>query len=84
MISHVCLCYLDDFLGHRLVKPLESFPVSDEQLKHIAGCLGHHFVPKLNKQIKTNMKKKARTSRGSKRLGSSYQPSININMDGIA
>lgn len=54
----MCLCYLDDFLGHRLVKPLESFPVSDEQLKHVAGCLGHHFVPKLNKQRNANMKKK--------------------------
>lgn len=52
-----CFCYLNDFLGHRWVEPLESFPVSDEQLKHIAGCLGHHFVPKLNKQTNKDHEK---------------------------
>lgn len=44
--------YLDDFLGQTGVEPLEPLPVGDEQLKHIAGCLSHCFVPKLDGQTR--------------------------------
>lgn len=44
------VCYLDDFLRESGVQPLELFPVGDEQLKHVAGCLGHSFVTKLDEK----------------------------------
>lgn len=50
LCSHVC--YLNDFLGQTGVEPLESLPVGDEQLKHVAGCLSHCFVPKLDRQTR--------------------------------
>lgn len=48
----MCMSYLNDFLRQSGVEPAELFPVGDEQLKHITGCLSHCFVLKLDKQTR--------------------------------
>lgn len=46
---HAHICYLNDFLRESGLQPLQMFPVTDQQVKHVTGNLSHGLVPKLQK-----------------------------------
>lgn len=73
LIVCMCLCvyvrYLNDFLRQSGLQPLEMFPVRDEQLIHVTGCLSHCFVPKLDKQT-NKQEDKTRRDQWQDRFGS--------------
>lgn len=51
-----CVCHLNDFLWQTGLQPLQMFPVGNEELEYVTGCMSHCFVPKLDEQTNNRAK----------------------------